>query len=54
MPGLDGIEAPRIVTALPDPARALVLTTFDPASCRWEEGRDGVTRKGGGSGICRG
>lgn len=29
MPGTDGIEATRQVTALPDPARVVVLTTFD-------------------------
>ncbi|QZY29665.1 response regulator [Nocardioides coralli] len=29
MPGVDGIEATRAVTALPDPPRVLVLTTFD-------------------------
>jgi DNA-binding NarL/FixJ family response regulator len=29
MPELDGIEATRLVTALPDPPRVLVLTTFD-------------------------
>jgi DNA-binding NarL/FixJ family response regulator len=29
MPGLDGIEATRAVSALPDPPRVLVLTTFD-------------------------
>jgi DNA-binding NarL/FixJ family response regulator len=29
MPGTDGIEATRQVTALPDPPRVVVLTTFD-------------------------
>ena len=29
MPGTDGIEATRRVTALPDPPRVVVLTTFD-------------------------
>ncbi|MEV8590499.1 response regulator transcription factor [Streptomyces sp. NPDC051180] len=29
MPGMDGIEATRIVTAAPDAPRVLVLTTFD-------------------------
>jgi DNA-binding NarL/FixJ family response regulator len=29
MPGLDGIEATRQVTALPEPPRVVVLTTFD-------------------------
>jgi DNA-binding NarL/FixJ family response regulator len=29
MPGLDGIEATRVVTATEDPPRVLVLTTFD-------------------------
>jgi DNA-binding NarL/FixJ family response regulator len=29
MPGTDGIEATRQVTALPEPARVVVLTTFD-------------------------
>ncbi|KQS71865.1 response regulator transcription factor [Modestobacter sp. Leaf380] len=29
MPGTDGIEATRAVTALPDPPRVVVLTTFD-------------------------
>jgi DNA-binding NarL/FixJ family response regulator len=29
MPGTDGIEATRQVTALPDPPRIVVLTTFD-------------------------
>ncbi|MEE1824930.1 response regulator transcription factor [Streptomyces sp. BE20] len=29
MPGMDGIEATRLVTAGPEPARVVVLTTFD-------------------------
>jgi DNA-binding NarL/FixJ family response regulator len=29
MPVMDGIEATRRITAVPDPARVLVLTTFD-------------------------
>ncbi|WP_272192232.1 response regulator, partial [Acinetobacter baumannii] len=29
MPGVDGIEATRLVTALPEPPRVVVLTTFD-------------------------
>jgi DNA-binding NarL/FixJ family response regulator len=29
MPGMDGIEATRLITAGPDPARVLMLTTFD-------------------------
>jgi DNA-binding NarL/FixJ family response regulator len=29
MPGIDGIDATRAVTAVPDPPRVLVLTTFD-------------------------
>ena len=29
MPGMDGIEATRLITAEPDPPRVLVLTTFD-------------------------
>ncbi|GAA2357254.1 response regulator transcription factor [Dactylosporangium salmoneum] len=29
MPGMDGIEATRRITAAPDPPRVLVLTTFD-------------------------
>jgi DNA-binding NarL/FixJ family response regulator len=29
MPGMDGIEATRQVTALPEPPRVVVLTTFD-------------------------
>jgi DNA-binding NarL/FixJ family response regulator len=29
MPGLDGIEATRLIRALPDPPEVLVLTTFD-------------------------
>ena len=29
MPGMDGIEATRLVTAVEDPPRVLVLTTFD-------------------------
>jgi DNA-binding NarL/FixJ family response regulator len=29
MPGMDGIEATRLITASPSPARVLVLTTFD-------------------------
>jgi DNA-binding NarL/FixJ family response regulator len=29
MPGVDGIDATRAVTAVPDPPRVLVLTTFD-------------------------
>ncbi|GAA2440486.1 response regulator transcription factor [Actinomadura vinacea] len=29
MPGVDGIEATRIITAGPEPARVVVLTTFD-------------------------
>jgi len=29
MPGVDGIQATRTVTAVPDPPRVLVLTTFD-------------------------
>jgi DNA-binding NarL/FixJ family response regulator len=29
MPGMDGIEATRIITAGPDAARVLILTTFD-------------------------
>jgi DNA-binding NarL/FixJ family response regulator len=29
MPGLDGIEATRVVTSVEDPPRVLVLTTFD-------------------------
>jgi DNA-binding NarL/FixJ family response regulator len=29
MPGMDGIEATRLVTALPQPPHVLVLTTFD-------------------------
>jgi DNA-binding NarL/FixJ family response regulator len=29
MPGTDGIQATRIITAAPDPPRVLILTTFD-------------------------
>lgn len=29
MPGMDGIEATRLITAGPNTARVLVLTTFD-------------------------
>jgi DNA-binding NarL/FixJ family response regulator len=29
MPGMDGIEATRLITAAPDAARVVVLTTFD-------------------------
>jgi DNA-binding NarL/FixJ family response regulator len=29
MPGMDGIEATRLITASPNPARIVVLTTFD-------------------------
>jgi DNA-binding NarL/FixJ family response regulator len=29
MPGMDGVEATRILTALPDPPRVVMLTTFD-------------------------
>jgi DNA-binding NarL/FixJ family response regulator len=33
MPGMDGIEATRMITAGDDPARVVVLTTFDDDDC---------------------
>ena len=33
MPGMDGIEATRMITAGEDPARVLILTTFDDDDC---------------------
>jgi DNA-binding NarL/FixJ family response regulator len=43
MPGLDGIEATRRVTALDPPARVLVLTTFDLDEYVYESLRAGAS-----------
>jgi DNA-binding NarL/FixJ family response regulator len=43
MPELDGIEATRRVTALPDPPRVLVLTTFDLDEIVYEALRAGAS-----------
>jgi DNA-binding NarL/FixJ family response regulator len=43
MPGLDGIEATRQVTALDPPARVLVLTTFDLDEYVYESLRAGAS-----------
>jgi DNA-binding NarL/FixJ family response regulator len=43
MPGVDGIEATRRVTALPDPPRVLVLTTFDLDELVYEALRAGAS-----------
>jgi DNA-binding NarL/FixJ family response regulator len=43
MPGMDGIEATRHVTALDPPARVLVLTTFDLDEYVYESLRAGAS-----------
>jgi DNA-binding NarL/FixJ family response regulator len=43
MPGLDGIAATSAVTALPDPPRVLILTTFDLNSYVYEALRAGAS-----------
>ena len=43
MPGMDGIEATRRVTALDPPARVLVLTTFDLDEYVYESLRAGAS-----------
>ena len=46
MPGTDGIEATRQVSALPDPPRVVVLTTFDVDDYVLEALRAGLTAAG--------
>jgi DNA-binding NarL/FixJ family response regulator len=43
MPGLDGIAATSAITALPDPPRILILTTFDLNSYVYEALRAGAS-----------
>lgn len=43
MPGMDGIEATRLITAGDDPARVVVLTTFDDDDCVYGALRAGAS-----------
>jgi DNA-binding NarL/FixJ family response regulator len=43
MPGMDGIEATRMITAGPETARVLVLTTFDDDDCVYASLRAGAS-----------
>jgi DNA-binding NarL/FixJ family response regulator len=43
MPGIDGIEATRMITAGDDPARVVVLTTFDDDDCVYGALRAGAS-----------
>ncbi|MCU1595999.1 MAG: two-component system response regulator [Frankiales bacterium] len=43
MPGSDGISATRIITALPDPPKVLILTTFNVNSYVYEALRAGAS-----------
>jgi len=47
MPGTDGIEATRVVTAGDDPPRVLVLTTFDLDEIVYDALRAGATARRG-------
>ncbi|HET9896621.1 MAG TPA: response regulator transcription factor [Streptosporangiaceae bacterium] len=46
MPGMDGIEATRLITASAEPSRVLILTTFDDDDCVYGSLRAGA------SGFC--
>jgi DNA-binding NarL/FixJ family response regulator len=43
MPGIDGIEATRMITAGAEPARVVVLTTFDDDDCMYGALRAGAS-----------
>jgi DNA-binding NarL/FixJ family response regulator len=43
MPGMDGLEAARIITAMPDPPKVVMLTTFDLDDYVYEALRSGAT-----------
>jgi DNA-binding NarL/FixJ family response regulator len=43
MPGMDGLEAARLITAAPDPPKVVMLTTFDLDDYVYEALRSGAT-----------
>ena len=43
MPGMDGLEAARLITAVPDPPKVVILTTFDLDDYVYEALRSGAS-----------